>query len=142
MSDFQGCGLPTWRRAAGGCPLGFIASRSTWNWPAGSRRLSARRIPRDTFRENCWITTECDEHLAYHVVEELGDDRILFETDFPHPDSKYPKAVQTFLDQPRLSDESKRKILWDNAVDFYRFPETHMPTSYEEAPTNYEEPAG
>ncbi len=35
--------------------------------------------------------------------------------------------------QERFSDESKRKILWENAVDFYRFPESHMPSTFEEA---------
>ncbi len=89
--------------------------------------------PVEYFKRNCWITTECDEHLVYHVIEEMGDDRILFETDYPHPDSKYPRAVQTFLDQGKISDESKRRILWDNALDFYRFPETLMPKSFEEA---------
>ncbi len=89
--------------------------------------------PMEYFKRNCWITTECDEHLVYHVIEEMGDDRILFETDYPHPDSKYPRAVQTFLDQEKISDESKRRILWDNALDFYRFPETLMPKSFEEA---------
>jgi predicted TIM-barrel fold metal-dependent hydrolase len=70
---------------------------------------------------------------VYHVVEELGDDKILFETDYPHPDSKYPRAVETFLAQEKLSDESKRKILWDNAVDFYRFPDGYLPDKFEEA---------
>jgi predicted TIM-barrel fold metal-dependent hydrolase len=79
------------------------------------------------------VTTECDERLVYHTIDELGDDRILFETDYPHPDSKYPRAVQTFLDQERVSRESKRKILWDNAVDFYRFPQSHMPARFDEA---------
>jgi uncharacterized protein len=92
-----------------------------------------KRAPKEYFQRNCWITTEPDEPHAYHVVEEMGDGRILFETDYPHPDSKYPRAVATFLAQEKLSDETKRKILWDNAVDFYRFPDTHMPTRFEEA---------
>ena len=92
-----------------------------------------KRSPLEYFMRNCWITTEPDEHLAYHVIEEMGDGRILFETDYPHPDSKYPRAVATFLAQERLSAESKRKILWDNAVDFYRLPDSHMPTRFEEA---------
>jgi predicted TIM-barrel fold metal-dependent hydrolase len=92
-----------------------------------------KRSPLEYFQRNCWITTEPDEPHAYHVIDEMGDDRILFETDYPHPDSKYPRAVATFLAQEKLSDESKRKILWDNAVDFYRFPETHMPDRFEEA---------
>ena len=88
--------------------------------------------PKDIFKRNIWVTTECDEELVYHVIDEVGDDRILFETDYPHPDSKYPRACETFLRQPKIGDESKRKILWDNAVDFYRFPETHMPTTFED----------
>jgi predicted TIM-barrel fold metal-dependent hydrolase len=91
------------------------------------------KSPMEYFKRNCYITTECDEHLIYHVIEEMGDDRILFETDFPHPDSKYPKAVSTFLAQPKLSDESKQKILWNNAVDFYRFPEELMPDRFDDA---------
>ena len=33
------------------------------------------------FRRNCWITTEPDEHMVYHVVEELGesDDAVVVE---------------------------------------------------------------
>jgi predicted TIM-barrel fold metal-dependent hydrolase len=91
------------------------------------------KSPEEYFKRNCWITTECDERLVYHVIDELGDTRILFETDYPHPDSKYPKAVETFLSQDGISTESKRRILWDNAVDFYRFPESHMPDKFEEA---------
>lgn len=93
------------------------------------------KSPIEYFKRNCYVTTECDEHLVYHMIEELGDDRILFETDFPHPDSKYPRAVATFLAQPKLSEESKRKILWDNALDFYRFPEDMMPRTFNGAPS-------
>jgi predicted TIM-barrel fold metal-dependent hydrolase len=91
------------------------------------------KSPKEYFLRNCWISTECEERLVYHVIEELGDGKILFETDYPHPDSKYPHAVQTFLDLPRVSQESKRRILWDNALDFYRFPEGTLPEKFEEA---------
>jgi hypothetical protein len=43
--------------------------------------------------------------------------------------------VQHFLDHPRLSEESKRKILWDNAVDFYRFPKGYLPDKFYETTT-------
>jgi hypothetical protein len=32
----------------------------------------------------------------------------------------------------QISAESKRKILWDNAVEFYRFPEHYLPTKFVE----------
>lgn len=76
------------------------------------------------FSRNCWISTECDDRFVADVIRWMGDGHIVFETDFPHPDSKYPHATEHFLDlDPQLvSDDSKRKILWDNAVDLYRFP--------------------
>jgi predicted TIM-barrel fold metal-dependent hydrolase len=92
-----------------------------------------RKEPVDYFKSNIYVTTECDEHLIRHTIEELGDNRILFETDFPHPDSKYPHAVETFLAQDGVSDESKRKILWDNAIEFYRFPDELIPSEFAEA---------
>jgi len=70
---------------------------------------------------------------VYHAIDEIGDDHIMFITDFPHPDSKYPKAVETFLANDRVSDESKRKILWDNTIDFYRFSDEMLPDKFEEA---------
>jgi predicted TIM-barrel fold metal-dependent hydrolase len=82
------------------------------------------------FRRNCWISSEADDRFVADVIRWLGDAHIVFETDFPHPDSKYPYATQHFFDlRPDLIDmESKRKILWDNAIDLYRFPEGYLPT--------------
>lgn len=83
----------------------------------------------DYFKRNCWISTECDDRYVADVVRWMGDDHIVFETDFPHPDSKYPKATEHFLalEPALLPDATKRKILWDNAVDLYRFPDGYLP---------------
>jgi len=90
----------------------------------------------DYFRRNCWISTECEDPHVADVIRWLGDDRIVFESDFPHPDSKYPLATQHFLDlRPDLiPEDSKRKILWDNALALYRLPESELPTEFDEPP--------
>jgi predicted TIM-barrel fold metal-dependent hydrolase len=92
----------------------------------------------DYFKRNCWITTECEDPFVADVIRWMGDDRILFESDFPHPDSKYPHTVDEFLGllPDMITDESKRKILWDNPLDFYRFPASHYPAGL------LDEPAG
>jgi predicted TIM-barrel fold metal-dependent hydrolase len=89
----------------------------------------------DYFKRNCWISTECEDPFVADVIRWFGDDRILWESDFPHPDSKYPTTVQHFLDlaPDMITDDSKRKIMWDNALDFYRFPEGYLPTVGEPA---------
>ena len=43
----------------------------------------------------------------------------MFATDFPHPDAKYPNTVKSFMGLPKLTIDSQRKILWDNALAFY-----------------------
>ena len=45
-------------------------------------------------------------------------DNIVFSTDNPHGDSKYPAAVDNFFELP-FTDEDRRKILWDNCARFY-----------------------
>ncbi len=51
----------------------------------------------DYFRRNCWISTECEDPFVSDVIRWMGDDHIVFETDFPHPDSKYPHATDEFF---------------------------------------------
>ena len=48
----------------------------------------------------------------------MGNERIVFSTDYPHGDSKFPKSVERFLRLP-IGDEDKRKILWDNCAAIY-----------------------
>ncbi len=87
---------------------------------------------REYFERNCWITTECEDPFVTDVIRWMGDEHILWESDFPHMDSKYPHATQEFIDllPDQLSEESKRKIFWDNALDFYRFPDDYLPTEF------------
>ena len=83
----------------------------------------------DYFRRNCWISTECEDPFVIDVIRAFGDGHIVWESDFPHPDSKYPHTTEEFwnLRPDELSVESKAKIWWDNAVDLYRFPDSHVP---------------
>ena len=76
--------------------------------------------PSEYFRRQCYLSVECDEMPA-EIVTKFGlEDNIVFSTDYPHADSKYPNSVDKFLEMP-LSDETKRKFLWDNCVRLYGF---------------------
>jgi predicted TIM-barrel fold metal-dependent hydrolase len=74
--------------------------------------------PSDYFRRQCYVSVEPDEVPARHLIADCGSDQLVFSTDYPHGDSRYPAAVESFLKLP-LSDEDKRKILWDNCARFY-----------------------
>jgi len=77
--------------------------------------------PSAYFKRQCFVSVECDEEPVRHVIEAIGDDRIVFSTDFPHGDSKFPRAVESFLQLP-ISEQSKKKILWDNCAAYYGLP--------------------
>jgi predicted TIM-barrel fold metal-dependent hydrolase len=74
--------------------------------------------PSDYFRRQCYVSVEPDEAPARHMIDDFGSDRLVFSTDYPHGDSRYPKAVESFLKLP-LSDDDKRKILWANCARLY-----------------------
>jgi predicted TIM-barrel fold metal-dependent hydrolase len=74
--------------------------------------------PSEYFRRQCFVSVEPDETPVRHMIEDFGADQLVFSTDYPHGDSRYPKAVEDFLELP-LSDEDRRKILWDNCARFY-----------------------
>jgi predicted TIM-barrel fold metal-dependent hydrolase len=54
-----------------------------------------------------------------YAIQAMGDDNIVISSDWPHDDSAYPKAIDAFLALEGVSDESKRKILWDNCARLY-----------------------
>ena len=74
--------------------------------------------PSEYFKRQCFISIEPDETPARHTIEEFGCDQLVFSTDYPHGDSRYPHAVESFL-KLSLSDADKHKILWDNCARFY-----------------------
>jgi uncharacterized protein len=71
--------------------------------------------PSEYFARQCFITTEPNERSLPQVIELVGDDVILFASDYPHPDAIFPGAVDALAQRDDLSDASKRKILRSNA---------------------------
>jgi uncharacterized protein len=54
------------------------------------------------------------------AIEALGADRILFETDYPHPTCLYPDPLGQIADLgARLGPDVMRRILQDNAAEVY-----------------------
>ena len=75
-------------------------------------------LPSEYFRRQCFVSVEPDEAPARYFIDEFGSHHLVFSTDYPHGDSRYPRSVESFLELP-LSDDAKRKILWDNCAEFY-----------------------
>lgn len=74
--------------------------------------------PSEYFRRQCWISTEHEKELPM-IIDLIGDDNIVFSTDYPHGDSDFPEGVEEFLEMGGVSDQSRKKILWDNCARLY-----------------------
>ncbi|MCH9035959.1 MAG: amidohydrolase [Chloroflexi bacterium] len=91
---------------------GHYELRQRW----ASKYISMK--PSEYFKRQCYVGIDADEEPAKYAMDWIGDDNFVFSTDYPHSDSKYPHATDTFLALP-LTEESKRKVLWDNCARLY-----------------------
>ena len=90
-----------------------------FSWDVPSLRMK----PSDYFKRQCWISFDADEStLAFTARSALcGADRIIWASDYPHPDAKFPGVTAELSESiESLSADDQRKIAGENAVALYR----------------------
>jgi len=68
---------------------------------------------------SCYFSTEPDERLLPVVLNMIGDDFILYSSDYPHTDSKFPNSVKWIRERTDISEGTKTKMLAENGARFY-----------------------
>jgi predicted TIM-barrel fold metal-dependent hydrolase len=58
------------------------------------------------------------ENLTRAVISLLGEDILMYASDYPHAESWFPKSVETVMSWD-LPERVKHKLFWDNAVRYY-----------------------
>src|SRR5262245_40259997 len=87
--------------------------------PRRCRRSSTNRVT--TFVSGRYFQSiEIPEgpHLTKTIIDLLGEDVLMYASDYPHGESWFLKSVETVLGWD-LPETAKRKLFWDNAVRFY-----------------------
>ena len=82
-----------------------------------------QKPPSEYFRSNLYATFwfENNRNKLPDLIEAVGEDSILFETDFPHPTCLYPKPLESVAKKmATLPIETQRKIYGENAKKLYR----------------------
>ena len=60
------------------------------------------------------------------MAELAGEDNLIWASDFPHSDAKYPGVVDELLEHvEHLSDARQRKIVGENAARVYALEERY-----------------
>jgi uncharacterized protein len=68
---------------------------------------------------NWFFAMEPEEETLPYVIERIGDDKILFASDYPHWDGIFPYVTATIRDRKDISDRAKDRVLGENAKRFY-----------------------
>ena len=79
-------------------------------------------LPSEYFRRQCWISFDPDESmLAVTATSPLcGADRIIWASDYPHPDAKFPGVTEELNEAlESLSFEQKQTITSESAIALY-----------------------
>ena len=69
------------------------------------------------------ISTEAEDGCVDLAIGRVGADHVVWASDFPHPDARFPDAVTTFIaacDELGVEPAATRAVLWDTPLAFYR----------------------
>jgi uncharacterized protein len=77
------------------------------------------RPPSDYFRRQCWVSAEPDEETIPYMTGLLGDDRVVWASDYPHVDAHLSPVKALRHHMAELPSASQQNILGDNAVRLY-----------------------
>jgi predicted TIM-barrel fold metal-dependent hydrolase len=107
---------------AGWLPYWLQRMEQHWDFSGNAEHPDLTMRPTEYFKRNFFVGCRGDETTLRSVVELTGDENILFNTDYPHPDGTWPWGMHR-LEGQAIPDESKRKIFWDNAARVFGLAE-------------------
>ena len=77
--------------------------------------------PSDYFRRQVYGCYWFEKIGPQRLLDLVGVDNIMFETDFPHPTCLYGNVQETIEESlGQVSEDVRRRILYDNAAELYR----------------------
>jgi uncharacterized protein len=76
--------------------------------------------PSELFQRNCWISFEPVETSLQVLADFIGPTKILWATDYPHPDGFFPGAPDMMCERLRgTSPQTQHGVLAGGAMAFY-----------------------
>ena len=85
--------------------MGYVAEglkQSMWEYTTGGRFFAA-------------VVLHEGEEMVRMVNELCGDHMLMFSSDYPHAESRFPDSVDIVTEWRSISPDAKRKLFWENA---------------------------
>jgi predicted TIM-barrel fold metal-dependent hydrolase len=94
----------------------YVEARAVWEargWPP----LEGR--PSEYFHRQVWATFQ-DDAVGLGQLATIGEDRVMWASDYPHPDSTWPHSQQVIAAQMAdLPEPTRRRVTCENARSLY-----------------------
>ena len=99
----------------------YIIWRMDAEWEDQFKDLSLKMAPSEYWKRQCWATYQTDP-IGIKLLDELGADKIMWGSDFPHPDGVWPDSSE-YIERElgHLPAAVQRKIVCENAAHLYGF---------------------
>ena len=95
----------------------FVDAGDFWREHGGLRLTMP---PSAYFRRQIWATFQTDR-AGLRLLDTLGEDRVMWASDYPHSDSTWPESRQAIEENfEGVSPSARRRITCENAKALYR----------------------
>ncbi len=75
------------------------------------------------------LTCEPEEGTLPYVLDTVGQNMVMYASDYAHWDSEFPHSVETLAAIPGLREDQKRRVLGGNAAAWFGFEDSELPAS-------------
>src|SRR5438045_428438 len=111
--------------------IGFLESGGGWVAPwldrmdrhfddQGFNDSGLKTRPSELFQRNCWISFEPVEGSLRVLADYIGANKIMWATDYPHPDGFFPGAPDMVRKQLKgASAKTRQQVMAEGAKSFY-----------------------
>ena len=76
--------------------------------------------PSDYVRRNCYLTVESNEKCLPEAFEEIGDDRLMMSSDYPHWDCGFPGCAEEAATRSDLSPAQRQRLTRTNIAELMK----------------------
>ncbi len=99
----------------------YVLEHMDLEWEDQFKDLTLKMKPSEYWRRQCHATYQSDP-VGLRLIDLLGDDTIMWGSDFPHPDGVWPDS-QAFIERELagVPEATRRKLVCENAARLYGF---------------------
>jgi len=130
VASFIGGGIfdcyPTLRMGVLECGFGWLpfwGRRMNEQYDYVGSTATLKHHPEDYLKSGrffCSIERQEGEDMFNSVTGFLGDDVLMYASDYPHSECQFPDSIDNILKWSTLKPDTRRKLFWDNAARLFK----------------------